>query len=93
MLGKLVMIPPATPVTILTAESGRPERVVWDDRSYTVTDVPTLIEPDFALITHVPDAPPAWRFQGTADDDGSTLIFDVRFDLGHHRWELLRTYS
>jgi hypothetical protein len=57
-----------------------------------VSDTPTLLDVDWAAITHPPDLPPVWRFQGT-DERGTSHVFDVRFHAQRHEWELLRTYD
>ena len=80
------------PIAVWTAPSGRPERMCWAGRRYRVTDTPTLVESDFALITHPPDLPPTWRFQGTTDE-GRSLVCDIRFDFANGEWVLLRTYE
>ncbi|MBC7725498.1 MAG: hypothetical protein H7146_12270 [Burkholderiaceae bacterium] len=80
------------PVAVWTAETGRPQRLFWGGRRYRVTDTPTLVDADFGFITHPPDLPPVWRFQGTTDD-GQSLVFDVRFDHARGEWVLLRTWE
>ena len=84
------------PVSVWMSRDGRPERVVWRARRFTVTDTPTPLDslPEAVLdfVTHPPARRTGWRFQGT-DDDGATHMFDIRHDDGHHEWRLLRTYD
>ncbi|MDM4761934.1 hypothetical protein QT381_02805 [Galbitalea sp. SE-J8] len=79
-------------VTVWTAGDGTPERLVWNRRRYRVSDTPTLLELDWAAITHPPSGPPIWRFQGT-DEQGSTRVFDVRHIDATDEWWLLRAYD
>ena len=78
-------------VALWTAESGQPERLVWNGLRYRVSDTPTQLEADTSFVTHLPPMIPAWRFQGTTDM-GESLIFDVGFDSSLQRWCLLNTY-
>ena len=79
-------------VTVWTGSQGIPERFVWDGQRYRVSDTPTPLEVDFAIITHPPTMPPAWRFQGTSDD-GDVRVFDVLFSEVRQEWQLLHTYA
>lgn len=64
---------------------GRPLRVALAGVRYRVTDTPSpLLLDDFAL-THPPTIPPGWRFQGT-DHDGTSLVFDIRWQPSENRW-------
>lgn len=78
-------------VTVWTGASGIPERFVWAESRYTVTDTPTPLDIDYAAITHPESMPLGWRFQGTSDE-GDTRIFDVLYDVVHGDWQLLHTY-
>lgn len=80
-------------VTMWVDARGRPERLVIGGTRYRVSDTPTVPESDYDLAaTHPLDVPPAWRFQGT-DDDGHSLMFEVRPLASRPEWLLLRTYE
>lgn len=80
-------------VTVWTDGQGRPGRLVVGGIRYRVSDMPTVLESDYDLAaTHPVDAPQAWRFQGT-DEEGRTLMFEVRPLASRTEWLLLRTYE
>ncbi len=80
----------STALTLWVGEDGGPERIVFDGRRYRVTDSPTRLELDMAWVTHLPQIPLAWRFQGT-DEDGDSVMFDI---VQHgEEWRVLRTYK
>lgn len=79
-------------VTVRTGPKGVPERFMWEGARYRITDTPTLLDPDYALITHPESLPAGWRFQGTSEN-GDTRIFDVLFSEARQEWVLLHTYS
>jgi hypothetical protein len=80
-------------VTVWTDGRGRPERLVVGGARYRVSDTPTVLESDYDLAaTHPLGVPQAWRFQGT-DEDGRTLMFEVRPLVSRSEWLLLRTYQ
>lgn len=79
-------------VAVWLDDRGVPERLVWNAERYRVSDEPTLVEVDWAAITHPPAVPPLWRFQGSSER-GDTRVFDVRFDIQRGVWQLLRTYD
>ena len=69
-------------------EGGVPYGLVWDGRHYRVTDTPTHLEDELAVLTHPLDIV-GWRFQGT-DDNEMSRMFDIR--LREDEWELMRSY-
>ncbi len=69
-------------------EGGVPYGLVWDGRHYRVTDTPTHLEDEMAVLTHPLDIV-GWRFQGT-DDNEMSRMFDIR--LRGDDWELMRSY-
>ncbi len=69
-------------------EGGVPYGLVWDGRHYRVTDTPTHLEDELAVLTHPLDIV-GWRFQGT-DDNEMSRMFDIR--LRGDEWELMRSY-
>jgi len=77
-------------VAVWFGADARPQRLVWEGRRYRVTDTPTPLDFDLALITHPPILP-GWRFQGTSDD-GDTRVFDVQGDPAGQRWRLVGVY-
>jgi hypothetical protein len=79
-------------VTVWTGARGIPERFVWEGTRFRVSDTPTPLDFDYAAITHLPDMPLGWRFQGT-DDDGRSRMFDVLYDDSRQEWQLLHTYE
>ena len=79
-------------VTVWTGAQGVPERFVWAGTRYRITDTPTPLEPDYALITHPVIEAPDWRFQGTSEA-GDSRVFDVLFNEARREWLLLRTYE
>lgn len=74
---------------VIRFEGDVPERFVCGDVRYRVTDTPTRLEDEMAVLTH-PLSVTGWRFQGT-DDNGTSHMFDVIERAG--RWELLRSYD
>lgn len=74
---------------VIRFEGDVPERFVCGDVRYRVTDTPTRLEDEMAVLTH-PLSVCGWRFQGT-DDTGTSHMFDVIERGG--RWELLRSYD
>lgn len=81
----------AATVTVWTGAEGIPERFFWAGQPYAITDTPTVLEVDYAVITHPGSMPLGWRFQGTSDR-GDTRMFDVLYDCEHGEWQLLHTY-
>lgn len=80
-------------VTVWTDDRGRPERLVVDGTRYRVSDTPTVLESGYDLAaTHPLNGPAAWRFQGT-DDDGRSVMFEVRPIMARTEWLLLRSYQ
>jgi hypothetical protein len=81
-------------VTVWTDPLGVPHRLVWGARRYRVSDTPTPLEFDWSAITHPPAGLPdrMWRFQGTPDDDGEALVFDVGLDAASGTWQLRHVY-
>jgi hypothetical protein len=80
-------------ITVWTDTGGVPKRLVIGSTRYRVSDSPTVLESGYDLAaTHPADVPPAWRFQGT-DDDGHSLMFEVRPMASRTEWLLLRTYQ
>ena len=80
-------------VTVWTDDRGRPERLVMGGTRYRVSDTPTVLESGYDLAaTHPLDVPAAWRFQGT-DEDGHSLMFEMRPLALRNEWLLLRTYE
>lgn len=79
-------------VTVWIGALGIPERFVWDGKRYRVTDTPTPLDIDYSAITHPPQMPPGWRFQGTSDA-GECRMFDVLYDEQRQEWQLLHTYQ
>ncbi|MEQ1736947.1 MAG: hypothetical protein ABL886_11170 [Rhodoglobus sp.] len=69
-------------------EGGVPYGLIWEGRHYRVTDTPTRLEDEMAVLTHPLDII-GWRFQGTGDDEVSRM-FDIR--LRGADWELMRSY-
>jgi hypothetical protein len=60
---------------------------------FRVSDTPTVLESGYDLAaTHPLNVPQAWRFQGT-DENGRTLMFEVRPLASRSEWLLLRTYE
>ena len=80
-----------TTVKVWTGAEGIPERFIWSDRWYSVSDTPTPLDIDYSAITHQGAMPLGWRFQGTSAD-GDTRIFDVLYDSTACSWQLLHTY-
>jgi hypothetical protein len=84
------------PVSVWMSQDGRPRQLVWRSREFTVTDVPTpldpLPEPILDFVTHPPVRAAGWRFQGTSSD-GATHVFDISHDDSRGQWRLLRTYD
>ena len=78
-------------VTVWTGAQGIPERIVWAGTHYRITDTPTPLEPDYALMTH-PTVAPGWRFQATAAS-GDVRVFDVLFNESRQQWVLLHVYE
>jgi hypothetical protein len=77
-----------TVVTLLLV-NGQPVQLLHDGRPYVVTDMPTRLEDEMAVLTHpLPIA--GWRFQGT-DALGVSRMFDVR--QVSEGWVLVRTYD
>ncbi len=74
-----------------TGPRGRPRLLRWRSRTYLVSDAPTPLEDALAAVTTHPLPVHGWRFQGTAADDGETLVFDV-VACGE-RWHVLQTYA
>ena len=68
-------------------EGGVPYGLVWDGRHYRVTDTPTHLEDELAVLTHPLDIV-GWRFQGT-DDNEMSRMFDIR--LRGDEGELMRS--
>ena len=81
-------------VVVVTDAAGIPHRLIWAGRAYRVSDTPTRLEFDWSAVTHPPAGLPAsmWRFQGTPDDDGEALVFDVRLDAASATWQLRHVY-
>lgn len=74
-----------------------PTALTWRSKRFRVADSPTRLSrpADWfydAVITHPPAPAIRWRFVGRADD-GESRVFDVRYDLVHGRWELLRAFD
>jgi hypothetical protein len=80
-----------TSLVLWRSLDGTPERFVVDGRRYRVTDNPTPLEFDTALITHLDAVPTGWRLQGT-DEAGESLMFDIGRFGDDHDWQVLRTY-
>jgi hypothetical protein len=78
-------------VAVWTGDAGVPVRLLWNGLRFRVTDTPTRLEPDFALMTH-PAILDGWRFQGTSED-GETHVFDVIFSESRREWRLIRVYE
>ena len=70
-------------------DDGLPSRVVYDGKRYRVSDHPTRLEDEIAMLTH-PLPIHGWRFQGT-DSEHHALVFDIR-ERGSE-WELIRVYD
>ena len=69
--------------------NGKPARLVHGGRRYRVTDKPTRLEDENPDLAHRLNLA-GWRFQGT-DDDGRSLMFDVR--IVGDEWRLIRIYD
>jgi len=90
------------PVLVYMSATGQPVRLVWRDRHFRVTDIPTtlvgtsewwhpLADHNYG-VGHPPLDIAGWRFQATADD-GEMHIFDVsQNDDGRH-WQLDRIFD
>lgn len=79
----------------LWLDDGRPVRLVWEGRRYTVNDTPTRLGDPAetwwpAEIMHAPPGFIGWRFQAR-DRGGDVRMFEVRQVDGE--WELLRVYE
>jgi hypothetical protein len=81
-----------TTVTLWTDVHGVPEGFVWDGKRYRVTDTPTPLDFDLALITHLLAIPTGWRFQGT-DESGDSLVFDIACYADAREWHVVRIYE
>jgi hypothetical protein len=81
-------------VAVWTHATGIPTRLVWGGRRYRVSDTPTRLEFDWLAVTHPPAGLPEqmWRFQGTPEDDGEALVFDVGLDARTGAWHLRHVY-
>ncbi|MDQ1570139.1 MAG: hypothetical protein QOF79_813 [Actinomycetota bacterium] len=79
-------------LTMWTGPHGVPVGFVWEGIHYRVTDSPTRLEIDDAIITHVDSVPSGWRFQGT-NDRGDSRVFDVIFNERSREWHVLKTYA
>lgn len=67
----------------------QPTRIAYDGQHYRVSDHPTRLEEEMAVLTHpIPLA--GWRFQGTGPD-GVARVFDICQRGG--QWELIRVYD
>ena len=74
-----------------TGPLGRPRVLRWRRRTYLVSDAPTPLEDALAALTTHPLPVHGWRFQGTDELDGETLVFDVvAFGDG---WRVVKTYA
>jgi len=76
---------------LVTGGSGRPRLLRWRRRTYRVSDLPTPLEDALAVATTHPLPVRGWRFQGTCELDGETLVFDV-VALGGG-WRVVKTYA
>lgn len=89
-------------VSVWTAVTGEPERLVWRARRYRVSDTPTALvapyewwgtyAPPGSGMEHTPLTIAGWRFQATADD-GETHVFDVHHDDSTKSWRLMRIFD
>jgi hypothetical protein len=70
-------------------ERGVPTRIVYDGNRYRVSDQPTRLEDEMAVLTH-PLAITGWRFQAT-DSHHISRVFDIR--QRGNEWLLLRVYD
>ena len=70
-------------------EGGVPYGLVCAGVHYRVTDTPTRLEDEMAVLTHPLDIV-GWRFQGP-DDNEVPRMFDIR--RRGDDWELLRSYE
>ena len=77
-------------VIVVTTPTGAPQRMLFGDDEFVVTDMPTRLEDIFSP-TH-PLPVDGWRFQGT-DATGRSWVFDVRLDHRDQRWYLLRQWD
>ena len=78
------------PISLKLNRRGRPVRLTWQDRRWSVTDTPTELDMDYFAMTHPLPAIVGWRFQGR-DKNGDSRIFDVRRPSGG--WQLLHVYA
>ena len=45
-------------VAVWTSPSGQPKRLVCHGKRYRLSDIPTLLEPEWAFVTHPTPVPP-----------------------------------
>lgn len=88
------MITISKPAATIWFESGLPVRLVWDDKRWQVLDTPTRLGSEHSaiyhpLVTHPPEPWSGWRFIARADDEGGSLVFDVK-EVRAGAWEVVR---